>query len=111
MCRNLNKKIRKTSPRTSVVMSTLAASWKVKRVELAMLLCYEVKGNAGSRATSGQMNDLCCQCYSEVRVLREGDLNACRMCSRPLLNFLLPIYEFSICVYTAVQVTCICAGK
>lgn len=111
MCRNLNKKIRKTSPGTGVVMSNLAAYWKVKRMELAMLLFYEVKGNDGSRATSGRMNGLRCQCYSEVRVLREGDLNACRICSRPLLNFLLPMYEFSICVYTAAQVTSACAGK
>lgn len=44
-------------------MSNLATSKKVKRVKLSTLLFYEVKGNAGSRAILGQMNDLLCQHY------------------------------------------------
>ena len=46
------------------MMSNLEASYKVNGVELATLLFYEVKGNAGSRAILGQMNDLPCQHYS-----------------------------------------------
>lgn len=78
-------------------------------MELATLLFYEVKGNAGSRAILGQMNDLPCQHYSEVSVLGEEDLrpHARRICSLHVLNFLLLIYEFSVCVYSAAQVTSI----
>lgn len=95
------------------MMSNLEASYKVKRVELATLLFYEVKGNAGSRTILGQMNDLPCQHYSEVSVLGEEDLrpDARRICSLHVLNFLLLIYEFSVCVYSAAQVTSIFLPK
>lgn len=84
-------------------MSDLEASYKVKRVELATLLFYEVKGNASSGFVLGQMNDLPCQHCPEVRILGDEDLrpDACRICSLHPLNFILLIYEFPICVYSA----------
>ena len=91
------------------MMSNLEASYKVNGVELATLLFYEVKGNAGSRAILGQMNDLPCQHYSQVSVLGEEDLrpDARTICSLHVLNFLLLIHEFSVCVFSAAQVTSI----
>ena len=83
--------------------SNLETSYKVKRVELATLLFYEVKGNASSGFVLGQMNDLPCQHCPEVSILRDKDLrpDARRICSPHPLNFLLLIYEFSKCVYSA----------
>lgn len=85
------------------MMSNLEASYKVKRVELATLLFYEVKGNASSGFILGQINDLSCQHCPEVGILEGEDLrpDARRICSLYPLNFLLLIYEFSICVYSA----------
>lgn len=85
------------------MMSNLEASYKVKRVGLVTLLFYEVKRNASSGFILGQMNDLPCQHCPEVSILGDEDLRpgARRICSLHPLNFLLLIYEFSICVYSA----------
>ena len=85
------------------MMSNLEASYKVKRVGLVTLLFYEVKTNASSGFILGQMNDLPCQHCPEVSIIGDEDLrpDACRICSPHPLNFLLLIYEFSICVYSA----------